>query len=441
VTIALLRAFINRGLSVSSFKCGPDYIDPLFHKRVLQLPAFNLDPYFSDRDALRALLSEGCAFLSKDEEDEALAVIEGVMGYYDGVSFTPEGSTYTVAQHTGTPVILVVSCYGIANSVGAVLSGFKNYVKDSRIEGVIFNHLSPALYPQMAETARASGLLPLGFLPRSERFAVGSRHLGLVTAGELQHWDALITSLGKQAEETVDIDGILRLSRGAEPLATPPQLLSVLPGARIAVSRDEAFCFMYDETRTLLQSLGAEIVFFSPLEDQKLPDRIGGLWLCGGYPELYAERLAGNRLLLEDIKTKVRAGLPTVAECGGFMYLHELLVTSDGTEHVMAGVIAGKTFPTNSLRRFGYLTLTAKEDNLLCARGAQMRVHEFHYWDSTSCGCGFTAQKAGKDCSWDCVHATKSLYAGFPHLYLRAAPEAAQSFVRKALQYQKDERS
>ena len=430
VTLSLLSALKKRGISVCSFKCGPDYIDPMFHKRVLGLPAFNLDPFFLDGNGLRRLLSEGA-------KDSSLSVIEGVMGYYDGVANTTEGSSFTVSQCTDTPVILVVSCKGVANSVGAIMSGFKNYVPDSGIRGVIFNHLSAALSPDMADVARRAGLLPLGHLPASPEYRLGSRHLGLVTAGELKDLNTLIDKLGAKAEETLDIVGIIKLASGAKALeAESPERHPISAGARIAVSRDEAFCFMYDESILLLEKLGCEIVYFSPLRDEALPPDIGGLWLCGGYPELYARRLAQNKSMLRSIKAAIDSGLPTIAECGGFMYLHERLADSVGTGHEMVGVIKGVAFPTEQLIRFGYLTLTAKKDNLLCEQGGSFRVHEFHYWDSTACGEDFRAKKAAKDIEWDCAHASGSLYAGFPHLYLYAAPETGVNFVNKARNFQ-----
>lgn len=359
------------------------------------------------------------------------------MGYYDGVANTTVGSSFTVAESTDTPVILVVSCKGVANSVGAVMSGFKNYIPDSGIRGVIFNHLSAARYPDMAEVARSVGLLPLGHLPASPEYRLGSRHLGLVTAGELKDLNTLIDKLGAKAEETLDIGAIMGLASGAKALeAESPERHPISAGARIAVSRDEAFCFMYDESILLLEKLGCEIVYFSPLRDEGLPPDIGGLWLCGGYPELYTGMLSQNKSMLRSIKSGIDSGLPTIAECGGFMYLHEHLADSEGTSHEMVCVIKGRAFPTEQLVRFGYLTLTAKKDNLLCEKGESFNVHEFHYWDSTACGEDFRAKKAAKDIEWDCVYASDSLYAGFPHLYLYAAPETGVSFVNKARKFQ-----
>ena len=428
VTLAVLSALKARGISVSSFKCGPDYIDPMFHKKVLGIPAFNLDPFFLEHEALRTLLVEGA-------KGSDVSVIEGVMGYYDGVSNSPEGSTYSVAKITETPVILVVACDGIANSIGAVISGYKKYLPDSGIAGVIFNHLPKWRYPDMAEIAKREGLIPLGCLPVSSEYTLGSRHLGLVTAGELENLSAMLDKLGRQAEVTIDIDALLALASMAAPIHVNDLSTSRSADVRIAVSRDEAFCFMYDENIALLKKNGCEIVYFSPLHDKELPQGVGGVWLCGGYPELYAEKLAANKTMLQSIKSGVQAGLPTIAECGGFMYLNETLTDTEGSGHEMSGVVKGEIFPTDRLVRFGYLTITAKKDNLLCAAGGKLRVHEFHYWDSTDCGDGFIAEKATRDAKWDCIHSTETLYAGFPHLYLPAAPDAALSFADKAREY------
>jgi cobyrinic acid a,c-diamide synthase len=194
------------------------------------------------------------------------------------------------------------------------------------------------------------------------------------------------------------------------------------------VSKDEAFCFLYAENIELLQSLGCDIAWFSPLRDKALPAGAGGLYLCGGYPELHAPALAANRDLLTDIRAQICSGLPAIAECGGFMYLHEYL---DGQP--MAALIPGEAFETGALRRFGYITLTAATDNLLLAAGESVRAHEFHYWDSSNPGQSLRAVKAGNAAkSWPCVHATETLYAGFPHLYFHAKPSVARRFVQQA---------
>ena len=419
VTCALLRALKNRGLAVQSFKCGPDYIDPMFHREVIGVPARNLDPFFSAPDQLRRQL--GGAW-------DKLSVLEGVMGYYDGIG--PEGacSTYEVARSTSTPVILVVNVRGMYTSAGAILRGFRDFRPHSGVEGVIFNNASAMLYGDLKEIAAQAGLRPLGYLPRTEEATIGSRHLGLVTAGEIADLQQRLDKLGLLAENCLDLDGILSLAGSRAPLPRPEPVRPVVQGVRVAVARDRAFCFLYEENLRLLEGLGCRLVYFSPLAGERLPDHIGGLYLPGGYPELYLEELSQNGTGAE-IRRAIEGGMPTVAECGGFLYLHDTL---DGA--YMAGVIHAPAFRTEKLQRFGYVTLTAGRDNLLCRAGESIRAHEFHYYDSADNGADFTASKpSGR--SGPCVHAGRTLYAGFPHLFFPSNPAFAENFVRKAARY------
>ena len=420
VTCAVLRALKNRGLAVRSFKCGPDYIDPMFHREVVGVPARNLDPFFSTPDQLRRQLGGAAGSLS---------VLEGVMGYYDGIG--PQGacSTYHVAEATQTPVILTVNVRGMYTSVGALIRGFRDFRPGSNVAGVIFNQASPMLYGDLSRIAEDAGVKPLGYLPRAEEAVIGSRHLGLITAAEIADLQTRLDRLGELAEQCLDLDGILSLASRSPGLPLPEPAAPVAQGVRIAVARDEAFCFLYEENLRLLEELGCELVFFSPIHDMHLPENVQGLYLPGGYPELHLEELSRNPIRLA-IRRAVEAGMPTVAECGGFLYLHDTL---DGAE--MAGVIHAAAFGTKKLQRFGYVTLTAERDNLLCRAGESIRAHEFHYYDSESNGSTFTAAKPSGKRSWRCVHASDTLYAGFPHLYLPANPAFAENFVRKAANY------
>ena len=206
-------------------------------------------------------------------------------------------------------------------------------------------------------------------------------------------------------------------------------------GVRIAVARDAAFSFIYRDNIRFLEHLGAEIIYFSPINDKKTPDGINGLMLFGGYPELFAEKLSENRSMMQSIKEKIKSGLPIIAECGGFMYLHDALAIDDKHTYPMVGVIPGKAFPTAKLQRFGYVRLYAKENNLLCKKNEELLAHEFHYWDSENCGSGFKAVKESSGKQWDCVHAKENMYAGFPHLYFYANLSAALRFVEACHKY------
>ena len=420
VALALLSALQARGLPLAAFKCGPDYIDPMFHREALGLPGRNLDPFFSDAEQL-------CAALAAQKD--GLSLIEGVMGYYDGVGAQGAYSTYDVARSTGTPVILVVNVRGMYSSAGAVLRGFRDFRRDSQVRGVIFNGASPALYEGLKQIAVDAGVAPLGFLPREEALAIGSRHLGLITAAEIDDVRQKLRALGALAQRHIDLDGVLALAASAPVLHEQARPVSPVADVRVAVARDRAFCFLYEENLALLRALGCALCFFSPLSDGALPEGIGALYLPGGYPELHLEALSGNAAMRRAVRIAVEGGLPTIAECGGFLYLHDAL---DGCP--MAGVIHAGAYRTERLRRFGYATLTAKADSLLCERGERIRVHEFHYYESDDCGADLRAEKPDGR-AWDCVHAGASLWAGFPHLYLPANVRCAQRFVRKAGEY------
>lgn len=431
VTLALLSALQERGVKTVSFKCGPDYIDPMFHRRVLGQPARNLDPFFCSAPELRALAARG---------QGAFSVIEGVMGYYDGVG--PEGaySTCAVAEATGTPVILTVSAAGMSNSAGALLRGFRTYRAGNGIRGVIFNNISAAAYERLRPVALAEGLVPLGFLPHETELSLGSRHLGLITADEIGNLREILRRLGRLAEEYLDLDAVLALGAEAAPLAPPPAVTpraaEERPRPVIAVARDEAFCFLYQDNLELLSALGCEIRFFSPLRDRQLPAGTCGLYLPGGYPELYAGELSANADLRAAVRSAADSGLPLIAECGGFLYLHASL---DG--YPLAGVIPAAAETTKKLQSFGYVTLTAQKDSLLCRAGEHIRAHEFHYCSSALPGSDFLAEKPQHGKTWFCVHATERMYAGFPHLYLPSNPAFAENFVGKAIEYAAEKHS
>ena len=423
VTSAVLRALQRRGEALTAFKCGPDYIDPMFHTAVLGIPSRNLDLFFVDEKEARGQLA-------RHVPAGGMGVIEGVMGFYDGVSGTSDtASAAHLARATDTPAVLIVRPRGQSLSLAAEIKGFRDFAPNT-LRGVILNGVSKAMYPFYKAIAEQAGLTVYGCLPPVPEAEIPDRHLGLVTAQEIGDLQAKLDLLADAAEEGLDLDGLCALARTAPPLADEGAPLA--PAAdrpvRIAVARDRAFCFYYADNFDVLRALGAELVEFSPLDDQALPAGIEGLYLGGGYPELYAAQLAENRSMRESVRSAVQGGLPAIAECGGFLYLHRTL---DGNE--MAGVIDADARMTGRLQPFGYVTLTAARDNLLCRVGERIRAHEFHYAQSGDNGTVFRAEKPNGR-AWDCVHATETLYAGFPHLYLRANPAFAQNFVRACAQ-------
>ena len=419
ITCGLLQAFLNRGKKLASFKCGPDYIDPMFHSEVLGIKSRNLDLFFTEENTLKYLLS-------KNANDCELAVIEGVMGYYDGLAAkTTACSSYDLARRTETPVVLVVDCQGMYLSILAVIKGFVEMRQDSNVKGIILNRMPPMIYAEMKELIEEElDVQVLGYLPEMKESQIESRHLGLVTANEIGNLKEIISRLAEQLEKSIDLNKILQIAEEAVPveyelteeLQKINRISTDVP-IKIAVAMDKAFCFYYQDNLDLLAELGAEIVTFSPLEDNTLPYGIHGLIIGGGYPELYLEQLSNNKSMLQEIKKVVSRGMPCLAECGGFMYLHQSIKDEQGVPHQMVGAIEGESFPTHKLSRFGYVSLIAQEDNLLCEKGMKIRGHEFHYWDSTNTGNSFHAQKPIQKANWDCVIAEQNLWAGFPHIH------------------------
>ncbi len=426
---AVLTLLKRRGVKVRACKCGPDYIDPMFHASALGVPSTNLDPFFCDPALLRQLLC--------DNVGEDLTVIEGVMGYYDGTGETgTENSTFTVADRTGTPVILVADAKGAAASLLSVIEGFLRFYPNSRIRGVLFNRMKAHTYAQICDLMRAhfgEAVVPVGFIPAfPDAYTIPSRHLGLVTAEELHDLRQKLDAVADLCTQTIDLEQIAAIAQTAEELPDDAPEIPVLPPVHIAYARDAAFCFYYSDTLRLLQKTGATLLPFSPLANEPVPPEADGLLLGGGYPELYAEQLEKNGISKESVRRAVCGGMPTIAECGGFQYLGQSL---DGKK--MCCVLEHESFPAGRLVRFGYVTLTARRDGLFGDAGTVLRGHEFHYWDSTDVGDGFTAQKLNGS-SRLCAVYTPTLYAGYPHLYLCANPAAAQAFYRKCMAYKED---
>lgn len=427
IACAILQALTRMGEHPVSFKCGPDYIDPMFHRQVLGVPSRNLDLFFSD-EATAAYL------LQKNSENFSLAFIEGVMGYYDGITTTTEASSWQLAKATQTPVVLVLNCKGMSVSIAAQLGGYLSYQPDSQIKGVILNQVSKSIYPEIkALIEQRYDVAVCGYMPKMSDCSLESRHLGLVTAEEIGDLQQRLEKLGEQAMQTIDLPLLLKIAAQAPALAVPPvQLPAPNPTPlRIGVARDKAFSFYYADNLELLKQLGAQLVEFSPLHDPQLPDDLDGLLLGGGYPELYADTLSQNCTLMAQIKASLQNGLPCIAECGGFQYLCEQLEGADSKSYPMVGFLPGSSFRTPSLRRFGYVRLTAQKDNLLCKKGEGFAAHEFHYWDSQHCGNGCIAQKPYRRSSWECVVCDENFWAGYPHLYFYADVQMAKNFLNR----------
>ena len=431
MTCALLMALKRRGCAPCAFKSGPDYIDPMFHRAVLGVESRSLDLYFSAPETVRTLYAKGAA-------GHGAAVCEGAMGFYDGLGgVSDRASAWHLADTLGLPVLLVVEPKGQSLTLAAELNGLVNFRTPSHIAGILLNNCTARMHALLAPMLEEeTGLPVLGFLPKLPEAVIGSRHLGLYTAAEVENLQQKLALLADAAEEHIDWPRLLALCE-KEPPALPVQPETPPARVRIAVAQDEAFCFTYAETLEAFRDAGAEVVFFSPLRDTALPENIGGLYLPGGYPELHARELSENTSLLREIKQKIESGLPTAAECGGFLYLGQSLTDAEGQSWPMAGVLPGEAKDAGRLVRFGYAALSADSDSMLFRAGESFPIHEFHHWDSTANGTALAAKKPVGGAEWRCGFVNEHFYAGFPHLYWAGTP-LPQRFAAAAENYRRD---
>lgn len=444
ITCALLQLLKDSGKNVSSYKCGPDYIDPMFHKKVLGVPSKNLDTFFTDEKTTVQLFLD-------ERADGDFAVLEGVMGLYDGLGgIYEQGSSYHLAKVTQTPIILVVDAKGMGKSVLALIAGFLQYDTHHLIKGVLLNRMSKGYYDIIKPLIEKElSVKVVGYFPEQKDIGLSSRHLGLVMPDELADIKEQLDELAERLKKTIDLDMLLDIAVEAEEITKTTnteqmQIQNQNNTVNIAVAMDEAFCFYYEDNLRLLEKCGAKLQYFSPLHDTKLPDNCDALLLGGGYPELYAKELSENLSMRNSIKTAFKTGLPTVAECGGFMYLHTYIHNiceedADAQNYVfgMTGALDSECHFKGKLVRFGYIELEEKHNNFL-PTDEKIRAHEFHYYDSTDNGADCIATKPATGRSYDCVISHDNYWLGFPHLYYPSNPHFAESFVRKAYEYRRN---
>lgn len=440
ITCGLLELFKRKGLNPLACKCGPDYIDGLFHKQVLELEGMNLDSYFEAPEELRDKYSR----LSKGH----LPVVEGVMGYFDGLGgSTTRASSWEVAHILDLPAVLVVDARGASVSLAAVIKGFLEFERPmgSQIKAVIFNRMSPMLYPRIRELVeRETGIRAAGFVPELDFLKVGSRHLGLVLPEEIAGLREQMNRLGKCLEETIDWEfleelGAEKEERDALEEENTEASCTAAFSFRLGIAMDEAFCFYYQDNLRLLERLGGELVYFSPIHDRSLPEQLDGLILGGGYPELYCEALSLNESMRESVKKAAEGGLPVLGECGGYLYLLEELEAEDGRIWPMTGVLKGKGYKKGKNSRFGYIGVEAEKDRLYLKPGEQIRGHEFHYWDCEVLEEEWVmgAKKPVGNRSWPCIRIKNQVMAGFPHLFYPSCPAFAVRFAKACVRYKR----
>lgn len=426
LAVGLMAAFRRRGLRVAPFKVGPDYLDPGWHAAAAGRASAPLDTWMLGEEGVRE------SFLRGSEEAD-LALIEGMMGLHDGAdAATPRGSSAEVARVLAAPVVLVLDASALARSAGALALGYRLFDPDIRFAGVVANRVAGAghaafLQPAIEEQA---GLPFLGWLPPTPEARIAERHLGLRSAGPQE--PEIVDRLADLVTKHLDLDALLRAAGQVEALATPAP---VSPRAgqrvRIGLARDAAFSFYYPDNLALLERAGAELVPFSPLTDSRLPERLDGLYLGGGYPELHGAVLSRNASLREEIRRRGECGLAIYAECGGLMYLCDALQDAQGTTHAMVGLVPGRAVMESRLQAIGYREVVTRRPTLLGPAGTRLRGHEFHHSrlepepppEAHAFRCG----------DLSCGYARDNLLASYVHLHFGSHPPAADHLVNQCL--------
>ncbi len=429
-TCSLLNLLKRSGRDVTSFKCGPDYIDPMFHKKAFGIESRNLDIFFMGEENIKRSVAKA---------EGGYAVIEGVMGLYDGndVSSTA-GSCYEVACVSSSPIVLVVNAAKVGRTIISMIKGVLEDDEKKLIKGIILNNITGKFYemllPELEKSLSGSrpDVKMLGFFPKTKGIDFESRHLGLKLPNESEETEKKINIASEVFEENIDIDAMISIMQSAEDIVVPADAASVSgkagEGLTLAVALDDAFCFYYRDNIEMFEERGVSIKYFSPLEDNEVPGDVDGLLLGGGYPELYLEKLSANKSMLASIKELTGKKIPSLAECGGFMYLGKSIEDDKGNVYETVGAYDGKCKFTGKLVRFGYMQI---EDDRSSFDGSAkgLKGHEFHYHDSDMNGESCTAKKPFRDVSWNCMVNENNGFWGFPHFYYGSNPEFIDCFI------------
>lgn len=382
LTIGLMKALKERGLSVQGFKCGPDYIDPTYHTAVTGRPSRNLDGWMLDEEMVKDIFIHA-------SEDADISLIEGVMGFYDGKSpLSNVGSTAEISMLLDAPVLLVVNIASMARSAAAIVKGFQQLEPNVSIAGVILNQAGSAGHAKLCQQAieQECGIPVVGHLLRGDSPEIPERSLGLIPAIERGELAEFFNELGDKISEKIDLDAIIKIATTDKLVAiSRPSIFTKAAEqkVRIAVARDEAFNFYYPENLALLEKEGAELVYFSPIHDSALPENIDGLYIGGGFPEEFARELASNEAMNTSLRSQIEAGLPTLAECGGYMYLTKSLTTVTGVTYPMLGLIEADVTMGTKLAALGYREVTSLANTIILEDEEMARGHEFHYSNLT----------------------------------------------------------
>ncbi|WKY47452.1 cobyrinate a,c-diamide synthase [Eubacteriaceae bacterium ES3] len=426
VTMGIMGALKNRKLKVKPFKTGPDYIDPMFHRFVTGEDSINLDTWMLSEEVVRQLFD-------RRMEENDVGVLEGVMGLYDGNRLESEkGSSAYLSKLVDAPVILIINGRGMAKSAAALVKGYMDFDPDVNIKGVIINRISSeSHYQLLKEMIEAyNPVTCLGYFPETPEIIMDSRHLGLVPVEELEGFREKVEKAAEIAEKTIDLDKLLEISE--RPVRKPNRpdpflrLNETYKGLKIGIPRDRAFNFYYDDNLRALENAGVSLVEFSPINDKCLPQGLDGLYIGGGFPEIFAKELEKNTSMLEDIRKKLEAGLPCYAECGGLMYLTERITNNEGQSFEMVGFLKAQAKMTKKLQRFGYVDLCA----FIGGQSIESRGHEFHHSlieSEEELQTAYVISKRGK--TWTCGYTQNNVLAGYPHIHFYSNPKFLEALL------------
>lgn len=434
VTVGLIRALRARGLRVAAFKCGPDYLDPTYHVRAADGPCHNLDGWMMGREAVLSTFTQA-------SEGADIALIEGLMGLFDGTSPTSEeGSTAEIAKWLQAPVLLVCDAGGLARSIAALARGFSTFDADLQVAGLLCNRIGSQAHLDLLRKATGGTLPVMGGLPKEAALTFPERHLGLHTADRETVPESVLAAWGERVVEWCDIDAIVALARAAPRLpesSTTEGTVGESVRCRIGLAFDEAFHFYYDDNLRRLERLGAKLVRFSPLRDSHLPG-VDGLYFGGGYPEVYAEALSQNTSMRKDVAAFAQANGPIYGECGGLMYLSRGIRTVDGTRHAMVGLIPGEVEMRDRLQALGYVEVETQEVTMLGQAGLRFRGHQFRYSDfrlQADAECVYTVRRRrGGEVLREGYRVNNTLVS-YVHAHWASNPLVAQGFVHACIAY------
>jgi cobyrinic acid a,c-diamide synthase len=436
IVLGILGALRNRGVPVQGFKVGPDFIDPMYHREVTGAPSYNLDAWLMGQDGVRRAFT-------RVAPTDGVAIIEGVMGMFDGRATGPEGSTAEVATLVRSPVLLVIDVDGMSRSAAALVQGYARFDPEVRVAGVVLNRVGGPRHYQLVKTAieEQAGVAVWGYLPWDDGLVLPERHLGLVPVGEDTAFQRVCAELGGAAERSIDISAILTAAHSAPALDVSPVETPEASAirARIGVARDIAFNFYYEANLQWLRHWGAEVVEFSPLQDSDLPSDVDGLYFGGGYPEVFAKGLSGNGALMASLRRAHQAGMPIYAECGGLMYLVEAIQDGAGARHAMVGLLPGLCRLTDRLQNFGYKDVVSLRHSMLGEAGMHTRGHEFHYslWEGRpEASSLYQTRSSRRDESTE-GYSVDNLTASYVHLHFDACPQVPRSLVEHAVAFRR----